>query len=879
MTAPAIAPNRAARRQALRRIAAALQKRQTPASLHPKQRLAFETRATELLYGGAAGGGKALALDTPIPTPDGWTTMGALRIGDAVFDERGRVCRVIAATDVMHGRPCYRVRFSDGADIVADAEHQWWTTTVAERQAGARHSAEFRAMRRARRPRRGIGKRPDLARLNAERVVASLPTDGVVRGAIRTTREIAETLRQRGRANHAIPVSGALALPEAALPIPPYVLGAWLGDGHTDSAGFTTADAAIITAIEADGFVVRKRSAKYAYGILGLQARLRQQGLLGHKHIPDAYLRASEAQRLALLQGLMDTDGSIRPSGQAEFTTTSPDLADGTVELLRSLGIKAQITTGVARLNGVAVGPKYRIKFTTSLPVFRLPRKAARLRARCSPVIANRMVESVEPIASVPVRCIQVDTPSHLFLAGREMVPTHNSHLFREAARAWCKLVPGLQVYLFRREFGDLYKNHMEGTSGFPAMLAEEMARGEVKIIWSKNQIRFLHPGQADAVIHLCHCQHEKDVYGYQGAEIHVLMIDELTQWTRGMYTFLRSRVRLGGLKVPKWLQGLFPRILNGANPGGIGHTWVKASFIDIASEGSITPMPLAEGGMQRQFIRARLEDNPSQNTAEYEGKLEGIGDPALAKAMRHGDWDIVAGGFLDDVWDRDVHVVKPFPIPATWELDRSFDWGDSSPFSVGWWAESDGTTVKLPDGREIHTVRGDLFRVGEWYGWNGTPNEGQRLPTAQIAKGILQREREWFPNRIVKPGPADSSIFSVNADGYCIADLFRREHVAWEEADKSPGSRVNGAQLLRERLVNAKPRRADDGTLLPRERPGLFVFDACTDGFIRTVPVIPRDKVKRDDVDTKAEDHAYDESRYRVTKKRYQTTVFDNSR
>ncbi|HBA32968.1 MAG TPA: terminase, partial [Gammaproteobacteria bacterium] len=292
------------------------------------------------------------------------------------------------------------------------------------------------------------------------------------------------------------------------------------------------------------------------------------------------------------------------------------------------------------------------------------------------------------------------------------------SHLFRVASIAWCYDIPGLQVYLFRREFPDLYKNHVEGPSGYPAMLARYIEAGKVRPNWSKNQIGFWNGSK----IHLCHCKNEKDVYGYQGAEIHVLMIDELTQWLATMYRYLRGRVRLGGLNIPKHYQDLFPRILNGANPGGIGHNWVKADFIDIGPPESKHRMPKKEGGMLRQYIPAKLEDNPTlvENDPDYEYRLEGLGSAELVRAMRMGDWDIVAGGMFDDVWNRDKHVIDPFPIPSSWRIDRSFDWGSSKPFSVGWWAESDGSPVIWPDQTETHYPRGTLFRIAEWYGWNG---------------------------------------------------------------------------------------------------------------------------------------------------------------
>src|SRR5690606_22286901 len=131
------------------------------------------------------------------------------------------------------------------------------------------------------------------------------------------------------------------------------------------------------------------------------------------------------------------------------------------------------------------------------------------------------------------------------------------SHLMRGAAISWCSQIDGLQVYLFRREFPDLYKNHMEGPTSFPNMLAPWVEEGFARINYGANQIIFPFNGSK---IHLCHCKNEQDVYGYQGPEIHVLMIDELTHFTEFMYRYLRGRVRLGGLKVPEHLKGMFPR-------------------------------------------------------------------------------------------------------------------------------------------------------------------------------------------------------------------------------------------------------------------------------------------------------------------------------
>lgn len=354
------------------------------------------------------GNGKALSLDTPIPTPSGWSTMGALKIGDHVFDESGRACRVVAATEPMSDRPCFRVKFSDGAEIVADAGHQWLTSAL---RTGGRK-----------------GPKP-----------ASEPRKGGY--ALRTTAQIARSLRTSRSWNHRVDLAGALALSDVELPVPPYTLGAWLGDGDSDSARLTMAfaDEEIAEAIRGEGVTVeanRPQSANIGRYLLGrgtLKNDLRSLALLHDKHIPPIYLRAGTRQRIELLRGLMDSDGYCATSGQCEFTTTKARLASDVTELLRSLGFKICTSTGRATIAGRDCGPKWRLLFTapSTLPVFRLGRKARRQKTSPTtrPLSAGRMVIGCEAIDSVPVRCIRVDSANGLFLAGEHMVPTHNSPL------------------------------------------------------------------------------------------------------------------------------------------------------------------------------------------------------------------------------------------------------------------------------------------------------------------------------------------------------------------------------------------------------------------------------------------------------------------
>mgnify|MGYP000007536121 CR=1 FL=1 len=426
------------------------------------------------------------------------------------------------------------------------------------------------------------------------------------------------------------------------------------------------------------------------------------------------------------------------------------------------------------------------------------------------------------------------------------------SHLLRVAAIVWCLAINGLQAYLFRRTRPDLWKNHMEGPNGFLSLLAPLVTAGHCKINLSDGRIEL-----GKSRIHLCHCEHEKDVFKYQGAEIHVLLPDEVTHFSASQYAFLRSRVRMVGIDLPPQFAGKFPRIVAGTNPGNVGHNWVKAAFIDSAPPMAIHRMPREEGGMLRQFIPAFHVDNPAllRDDPTYVDRLHGLGSDALVSAMLAGDWNIVAGGAFDDLWSTPVHTLPPFAIPANWRIDRSFDWGSSHPYSVGWWAESNGEEATLADGRKRSFPSGTLFRIAELYGWNGKPNEGCRKVAVEVAREILKAESDMGIKERVKPGPADSSIFDTE-NGTSIADDMARVGVRWERADKGPGSRANGLERVRQYLKAS--------LASPMEAPGMFFFDTCRHA-IRTLPTLPRDERKTDDVNTEAEDHCYDDIRYRV--------------
>jgi hypothetical protein len=345
----------------------------------------------------------------------------------------------------------------------------------------------------------------------------------------------------------------------------------------------------------------------------------------------------------------------------------------------------------------------------------------------------------------------------------------------------------------------------------------------------------------------LRHMKGPDDYWNYHGHEYPWIGWEELTNWpTSECYEsmFACSRSSYDGM----------PRKYRATcNPYGRGHAWVKARFVDPAPAGVV----IREAGKpERVRIHGQLTENTHLAKAdpEYLAKLQAITDENRRKAWLYGSWDITSGGMFDDLWDAKKHVLKPFAIPANWRIDRAFDWGSSRPFSVGWWAESDGTPAQTDRGQRTFP-RGTLIRVAEWYGCNGKPNEGLRMTAANVARGIVEREAGniMLAGR-VKPGPADSSIYDVT-DEISIADNMAKAGVKWVPADKRAGSRKNGWEVMRDRL---------EAVGLGTDTPGLYVFDTCRD-FIRTVPSIGRDERDPDDVDTDAEDHAADETRYRI--------------
>lgn len=424
------------------------------------------------------------------------------------------------------------------------------------------------------------------------------------------------------------------------------------------------------------------------------------------------------------------------------------------------------------------------------------------------------------------------------------------SHLLRGALIAYCMAVPGLQCYLFRRTYPDLVRNHLTGPGAFPEMLAPLIRKKQVVIV--KGEVRFPNGSK----IHLRHLQNYQDVFSYQGAEFHVLAFDEATHFLKEEYTYLRGRCRLGGLKIDPGCQWNFPRILMGSNPGNIGHVWVKGGFVDFGPY-VIHRASREEGGMLRCFIPSRIEDNPTlmENDPDYMERLEGLGDPALVRALKEGDWDVVAGAMFGDVWSRDRHVIDPFPIPQDWDLWVGADDGFADPCCFHWITQDPNTET--------------YYVIDEWHHSGKYPNqvaEGVKETQAEIVRAPRMHGGECELDRGSVEGLMDSAAFAETGQAEISrGDQMRRMGLMIDPVDKWPGSKKDRAQNLHRLLaVNKKD---------PKGRPGILFFRGKCPELVKAIPTLPRDPKKPDQVANVAWDHPFDSLTYGLQYKIHRVT------
>lgn len=380
--------------------------------------------------------GKALALDTPIPTPDGWKEMRDIHPGDYVFGRDGKPVRVIIESEIFN-KPMYAVTFEDGEVINASSDHIWTVKTKNSR----------RAMNRCIK-RTAWGYK---AKYHINEGWYDVTTSELALNYMHKRKDGKGT-----EYKYRVPMPKPIEYSGKVLPVHPYVLGVWLGDGTNTDTVVTCADSdkdEMMRLVEACGHTCRWYENKNRAGHFGIdkiekhdnrpgrinpfREKLREIGVFGNKHIPDIYMFAGYSQRMELLRGLMDTDGHCAKNGQCEFSQKNESLVDQVRELLASLGIKSSKREKTIKVNG-KICTAYSVLFycDQSNPCFKLERKKARLKKSLAQRMNAKSIVKVEPINMVESKCIAVDSADHLYIAGKNYTVTHNTSLIGALAFA-----------------------------------------------------------------------------------------------------------------------------------------------------------------------------------------------------------------------------------------------------------------------------------------------------------------------------------------------------------------------------------------------------------------------------------------------------------
>lgn len=420
------------------------------------------------------------------------------------------------------------------------------------------------------------------------------------------------------------------------------------------------------------------------------------------------------------------------------------------------------------------------------------------------------------------------------------------SHGLRMHGIIRCLQNPGLQTYLFRRTLPELDDNHMIHLRRLPKELGQF------------NETRHEFNFANKSTMHCGYAEKTNDIKRYQGAEIHLLLVDEAALMDPFQLNFLRTRNRVGSFKA--FQPNLIPQCVMASNPGGPAHAMLKRIFIDKSQpmtafydETMRNPKNPESKGWLSVYIPSRMADNPHLDT-DYAGQFNAL-PPEMARAFIEGDWDAVVGAAYDSL-NRDRHCLRPFAPPRHWTHFMALDWGTRAPFSVGWYAVSEGAELKGKDGWPDRWLpEGSIIRYAEWYGWNGREDEGCGLDSPAVARGILERERERndppMDRRI-----ADNQMWA-SSDGPSSAERFALENCPLTQCKKD--KKANYAEF-RARLAG-NPRLLENGKT--EQHPMFFVTANC-EHFWRTVPGLTIDQTDPDKgAGAGQEDHVKDEVEY----------------
>ncbi|WP_333846882.1 LAGLIDADG family homing endonuclease [Phaeobacter italicus] len=712
---------------------------------------ALLSEADILLFGGGSGGGKALILNTKINTANrGPQTMETLKVGDVVFGSDGLPTNVVAKSEVFTPDVAYRVTFNTGESFICDARHEWITMTSAERKSASRKTPEFREARKASRPSRAKSN-PSKGKLQSDTTkknnsLRKYNYSEPPRPSARTTQEIFETLTsKRGEKNHSVQVMKPIQLPSADLPIDPYVFGIWLGDGdkyHSRIAMLDDDLQVLKPYLDVYDFSYkemkrpgRKMLAAHSKDLGKDLFRLletdwsKSENEFVIKRIPEVYFSSSHEQRLNLLRGLMDTDGTAcRGRGDCEVSFSDKDLIEDVHRLLGTLGIKSTIKVKELSKKNSRHNDHYRLKFNTDKRVFNLPRKAKLQNLTPKPeYVLRRYIADVQPVEPVPMQCIQVDNADHSYCLGDSFIVTHNS-----ALEVGCPSLYHHTGIIFRRE-----ATQLDGLIAFSHEVFEKIpdaSYNKVEKLWTwgdGKSLKFAGLQQAD------------DWRKHAGNARDYMAFDEAGE-------FLKEQV----FSLFAWLRTTRPdqrcRIILGTNPprGGDGQwlleefdPWIKAERTQRAQPGELRWSIIVRGktvwvdgpgehivdgepyiAMSRTFIPSLVADNPYlANDKGYKARVMALPEP-LRSQLLYGD-------FTADQEDDEKQV-----IPSEWVRLAQARWIDTPPDDIPMTA----VASDIAQGGADRTVV--QARHGAWFGHFHTV-PGSQTPDGMTAASEIMKQ------------------------------------------------------------------------------------------------------------------------------------------
>jgi len=729
--------------------------------------------ADEILYGGAAGGGKGQRASDVIATPYGMRKVKEIERGDRICSPYHGNTTVIDKFD-LGVRDIYRVEFADGTHLDVTEDHIWLVSYV-----------------RKGRDKKGLKYR------------------------LQTTSQLMEQL-ENGYYEVQIPLPEPIQFTKAYRydykKIDSYTLGVLLGDG--------------------------------CFSTQGVKKHLENLKLMGkkseEKFIPEQYLYADIDSRFELARGLMDADGYVDERGHVEFSTVSKQLAKDMAFLLRSLGFRVTVSGPAPNyFDGKQMQDKYRLYIQGKNKIFLFHLKRKKDKVKTPRNATHKKITKIYHAGVEQAYCIKVDNPDGLYVAGKDLIVTHNTDALLIANIVVAQEFPGAHLLFLRRTLDELQMKPIPRSKELiPSSVAEYSEK------WNRWKFK------NGSVLQFTYLKKQGDEERFQSGEFPLITFDELTGFEQHQYIYLLSRNRTSR-------PGIVPKIISATNPGGVGHNWVKARFIDFADPYKVktaprTPAEIREGvpPRKRLFIPAYLDDNQILVNADpnYKARLLSM-DEAHRDALLYGDWDSFSGRVFKEL-DMQVHGYEGRVIPKKWPRIMAMDWGYSRPFCVLWGAVDPRNYSRVYVYREYYGIKRDH---------NGQiiPNEGVRMNPSLVAKAI--KEVEEINKEDIELRVAGHDIFrhdgrSDSAWGQpkTIADYFSKQGIHFVRANND---RLQGKTALHEYL-----KYQPDG--IPK-----LLINKYNRHLWRTLPGLPPSPSNPEDIDQNphVEDHGYETLRYLI--------------